>query len=278
MKVPVLACAAGAIGVWAGGAMASTPWAVGVESFSSGSTAAAGFDDPTTALGAAERFTGELLGFDSVVSPFSPAFGTDELFSIGEGGHLTLRLGEAAVDRPGHAFGVDLILFGNGGFIDAGFSGGVPGTIAGSFSINDVEFEVSENGTDFVSLGTVREGEVPAMGYLDGGRFDTTPGSLLTDQRKAVDPSLTAADFAGLDLAGVRSLYNGSAGGTGIDISGSGLSEVWYVRISVPDDLDASTLLKSEIDAVIVVPGVGSLGVLGLGAVGATRRRRAMNG
>ena len=281
MLVHVRACAAVAVlcgGVASVDAIASTPWAVGVESFASGVGAAPGFDDPNTALGAAERFTGELLGFDSVVSPFSPAFGTDELYSIGEGGHLTLRLGEAAVERPGHAFGVDLILFGNGGLIDAGFGGGTPGTVGGSFSVNDVEFEVSQDGMNFVSLGTVREGATPAMGYLDGGRFDTTPGSLLSDQRKAVDPSLTAADFDGLDLAGVRLLYNGSAGGTGIDISGSGLSEVWYVRISVPDDLDAMTSLKSEIDAVLVVPGVGPAGVLALGSAGVLRRRRVAVG
>ncbi len=259
-------------------ASASTPWAVGVESFDAGVGAAPGYTDPTSTLGPAERFTGESFSADSVVSPFSPAFGTDELFSIGEGGHLTLRLGEAAVDRPGHAFGVDLILFGNGGFVSGEFAGQAPGTVAGTFSVNEVEFEVSQDGTNFVPLGTVREGAMPAMGYLDGGRFDTTPGSVLTDQRKAVDPSLTPADFAGLDLAGVRSIYNGSAGGTGIDISGSGLGEVWYVRISVPDDMDALTTLKSEIDAVIVVPGIGTAGVLGLGVLGAGRRRRVMNG
>ena len=34
-----------------------------------------------------------------------------------------------------------------------------------------------------------------------------------------MNPALTAADFAGQDLAGIRALYNGSAGGAGFSLA-----------------------------------------------------------
>ena len=47
-----------------------------------GENAAKGFTDPQTSLGSPERFTGEGI-FPGVVSAFNPAFGTDEIVSIG---------------------------------------------------------------------------------------------------------------------------------------------------------------------------------------------------
>ena len=64
------------------------------DAFASGGSA--GYDNPAVTLGSPERMTGEVAGFPGVVSMFSGPFGTDEIFSIGTGGHLTVSLGVAA--------------------------------------------------------------------------------------------------------------------------------------------------------------------------------------
>ena len=110
------------------------PYANAVVSFDVGAGGAAGFDDPTTALGAPERITGELAGFSGVVSIASPPFGTDELVSIGAGGHLTVRFDEPITDAPSHLFGADLIVFGNAGFLWDFDAGRVGASTAGGAS------------------------------------------------------------------------------------------------------------------------------------------------
>ncbi len=257
------------------GAQTTVPWAVEVVSFDAGTTGTPGFDDPSTALGEPERFTGELAGFPSVVSPFNPAFGTDEIVSIGEGGHLTLRFDRAIRDDPGHLFGVDLIIFGNGGFVDSSFPDGVVGSDAAMFGLDEARLELSVDGVNWVDAGMFTEGFAPAMGYLDAGPFDTEPGTVPTDFTRPVDPALTAMDFAGLDMDGIRALYAGSGGGTSIDVAGLTGADTGFqfVRISVDDDQDPNTFLSAEIDGIAVVPAPASLLVL-MGGLFATRRRR----
>ena len=116
-RLGLVVLAAGAI---VSGALGQSHWAVEVIDFDAGTTGTPGFDNPATALGEPERFTGEGV-FPGVVSPFNPAFGTDELVSIGEGGHLTVRFDRPINNNGSHLFGVDLIIFGNGGFADSDF-------------------------------------------------------------------------------------------------------------------------------------------------------------
>ncbi|MCB9845135.1 MAG: hypothetical protein H6811_04000 [Phycisphaeraceae bacterium] len=255
---------------------AEAQWAVEVVSYDAGSTAVPGYDDPATALGAPERFTGELLGFPSVVSPFNPAFGADELVSIGEGGHLTVRLGRPVFNNAANPFGVDLVIFGNGGFVDASFPHGVVEDPAVLFGLDHASLELSADGIEFFPVGEFVEGFLPAMGYLDSGPYDETPGTIPTSPFTPVDPSLTAPDFAGLDYAGVLALYAGSSGGTPIDIGGGPLPEgvgFSYVRISVPDDGDVETSFNAEVEAIVVVPPPAS-GLPILAGILAVRRRR----
>ena len=79
------------------------------------------------------------------------------------------------------------------------------------------------------------------------------------DFHTPTDPSLTAADFAGLTLEGIRALYYGSAGGAGYDISWARdkegtpvmLPEINFVRVEVLSG-------KAEVDgfaAVFTPPG-----------------------
>lgn len=250
------------------------PFADSVWSFDPGLTPTPDFADPNAALGAPERFTGESSPFPGVVSPFNPAFGSDELFSIGEGGHLTLRFDEPIRDDPANPFGIDLILFGNGGFIDADYPNGTTLPNAAAFGLDTVRISVSADGSTFLPLGDFTEGLFPAMGFADAGAFDTAPGSVRTDFTKAVNPALTQPDFASKTLAEIAALYDGSAGGTPIDLAASGLAEVFFVRLEVPDDNDPNTALNAEIDALVRAPAPGTLTLLGLSALGITRRRR----
>lgn len=249
----------------------ATPFATAVAAYDAGLAAGTGFNDPTVALGSPERFTGEVDfsgAFSGVVSPFNPPFGTDEIVQIGEGGFLTLEFADPVTNDLDHPFGVDLIVFGNGGLIDADFPNGTVGDPAGTFGTNEMIVEVSADGLTFQSLGIFTEGLFPTMGYLDSGPFDATPGSILTNFLKPIDPALALDDLAGLDYSELQLLYDGSGGGTPIDIAPSGLAEVRFIRFSV-----AGTG-AIEIDAVTRVPEPASLSLLLLGGLVAFRRMR----
>jgi len=117
--------------------------------------------------------------------------------------------------------------------------------------------EVSEDGLTWFTLDPAR---APIVGTL-------FPTDGIGDPLRAVNPALTSSDFAGLDLSGIRSLYNGSAGGAGFDLAwaqdGNGnsvdLPSADYIRIDVLSG-------RTQIDAVSVVPepSVWVLGLVGL--------------
>lgn len=250
-----------------------SPWAVEVISYNPGSTAAPGYTDPAAALGPPARFTGKRSGFPAVVSIFNPPFETDQIVSIGEGGHLTLRLGQTAADDPANLHGIDLIIFGNTGFIDVAYPAGLIGPAAAMFGTGRALLELSVDGVFFTPWGTFEEGLFPTTGYLDAAPYQTTPGLVPSDFLRPVNPSLTPAAFANLTHAQALALYDGSAGGTPIDLARAAIPLARFVRISVLDDGDPTTRLHAEIDAVTVVPAPWSLLLL-LGTLRAARRRR----
>ncbi|MEZ6241662.1 MAG: hypothetical protein R3B57_01325 [Phycisphaerales bacterium] len=248
-------------------ARAADPWADAVLAYFGGSNPAGGFTDPATALGSPERFSGEAAGFPGVVSPFSPAFGNDELVSIGAGGVLIVRFNEPVVDDVRNPFGLDLLIFGNAGFIGAGVVGNPPAM----FGVGGVAtVEVSTDAVDWRPLGARALDLFPTLGYRDSGPFDGTPGSLLTDFTRPVDPSIQLADLAGLTNAQLVDLYDGSGGGIGFDLAGTGLSEISYVRIR---NFSGEAF---EIDAFadVSVPSPAGLCVLAPVGVSVIRRRR----
>lgn len=259
----------------------ASPWAINVVSYEPGTTAQFGYDNPATALGAPERFTGENeFGgiFAGPVTIFNSAWGSDEIVSIGEGGHLTLELGKPAVNDPNHLYGVDLIVFGNAGFVAPNYPDPVIGIPASLFGAGHGLIELSSDGMHFEPVpGWMADRLFPTQGYRDADAFGSTPGSLHTDFLRPVNPALTLADFDGLTYEQALALYDGSGGGTPIDIALAGLSSVTHVRIRVLDDLNPNTSLSAEIDAIAVVPEPS--GVLLLGAAGwwmTSRRRRTM--
>jgi hypothetical protein len=206
---------------------------------------------PAAALGSPERLTGE-GSFPGVVSPFNPPFLSSEIVSVGEGGHLTLRLSHYAIPQ---AAGPEIGVFENVGLIDTSFPNGVAGSPAATFGIDSAVVDVSADGTSWVSLGNIAF-DVPANGYNDvTDPFASTAGSAPSDFQKPFTGELDS--FSGLryfDAANpdMLELLAGSGGGTWLDISATGLRHVGFIRFSVADDLNATSRLNFELDAVSI--------------------------
>jgi hypothetical protein len=230
---------------------AAAQYAVGIVSYDAGSTPTAGFTTAFAALGSPERFTGE-GSFPTVVSPFSPPFLSSEIVSVGEGGHITLRLSHYAVPQAG---GPEIGVFENVGLIDTSFPDGVASSPAMAFGIDSATVDVSADGMNWVSLGNVTF-DVPVNGYTDlSNPFADAAGNTPSDFQRAFSGDLNS--FSGLrysDAAGpdMLDLLAGSGGGKWLDISGTGLSQVGFVRFSVSDDMDANLQLNFELDAVSI--------------------------
>lgn len=262
---------------------AADPWADAVLSYNPGVGADPGYSsNSAVTLGSPERFTGETDfggAFQGVVSIFNPTFGTDEILSIGEGGSLVVQFNEPIVNDPGHLYGVDLIVFGNS-FFAADFSNFPDVTQLTSASLFDSDsalIEVSADGVNWFAVSAAADQLFPTQGYLDSGAFDGVPGLAPTDFLKPVDPALTAADFNGLTYAQSVALYDGSGGGTPIDIGQTPLGSASFVRISVLDDGNPGTTLNAEIDAFAAVPEPATALLLAAACLTggmSTRRRR----
>jgi len=205
-----------------------------VISYNSGSGFAAGFTNAPAALGAPTPGGG--------VTPFAPPFAKNQIVSLGAGGSLTLQLNTPIMNNSSDPFGIDFMIFGNTFFALSGTT--ATGALGGN-NTGTTRVEVSADNVNWFTLN-------PALAPVVDGIFPTDgTGNPLV----AVDPSLTASSFAGQNLAGVRSLYNGSAGGSGFDLAwaqdslgnDANLAFADYVRIDVLSG-------KSEIDAISVVP------------------------
>ena len=223
-----------------------------VVSYDAGTTPAfGGYESPAAALGAPESMTGEGV-WPSAVSPFSPPWGTTEIVSVGEGGHLTLMLTNQVLPDP---TGPELGVFTNVGLLDTAWPSGSAGDPVSALGIDSAVLEVSADGANWVSLGETLF-DIPANGYTDlTDPYAATAGAV----ESAFDQPFTGMldDFAGLSYydAGATDVLDvlaGSGGGTWIDISATGLAQVSYVRFSVADDGNAQVDLNFELDAVTI--------------------------
>lgn len=258
----------------------ASPFATEAVDYNPGSNANGSYANADAALGEAARFTG--LGvFPSGVTPFNPAFSADQLVSIGSGGSLTLRFDTLITNDPSHRFGVDLIVFANAFFVDQSYfdddttndGTGILGPNPASFgSAGIADIYVSADGLDWRLAAITPLNLFPTLGYSD---FTTAtpaaPGSVPSDFTRAMDPGLGLADLAGMDFADLVALYDGSGGGVGIDISGTGLASASFVRI------ENNGAAAFNIDAVSVVPAPGALGAMALMLGFRARRRRTVS-
>lgn len=232
------------------------PFAAEVVEYSPGADVPAGFDDPSSALGAPTRYTG-VGEFPGAVTPFNPPYLAGEVVTIGAGGSLTLRLGTPAIDAATNPFGIDLIVFHNGGYIDSAFPEGVVG---GTF-FDGGSIEVSFDGVEFFPVAPAAEDHFPTLGYLDlRAPFTEERGDVVSDFRLPVNPAI---EPNGMNWGELLAAYDGSGGGVGIDIASVGLFEVNFVRITAGDgqspDIDAVSVVRAACEADI--DGNGELDV-----------------
>ena len=206
-------------------------------------------------------------GFGAL-TPFNPPFSNEHIVIVGAGGQLTLRLSSPVASRPGPELGV----FVNNGLIDVSPGGtGTAGSPAATFSPPPSALvSVSADGQAFVPLAggaPVTFGN-PTNAYTDT-HIDNYSAPLGTQPADFARPFTgTLSDFAGLTYEQMVTLLDGSAGGTWLDVSGTGLSSVQYVRFEVPQ---GNT--RMVVDAVTAVPEPAA-GVLMLIALAAASRRR----
>jgi len=240
-------------------------------SYAGGSGAVGAYSNPLTALGSPERFTGEGV-FPSAVTPFSPAFGTDELVSIGAGGHLIVAFDEPVTDDPANPYGLDLIVFANAGFIDDFYPDGMTTASAAMFGVGVIPLvEVSPDGVTWRPVSAQIDALFPALGYTDlTDPYSLTPGSVPTDFTTPVNPALNPA---GMTFAQLIAGYNGSGGGTGIDLAPTGFASISFVRFTNVSTAPAAFEVEALAD-VTPVPVPGTVGPLALAGLCVSRRRR----
>lgn len=246
------------------------PWATEVVSYAPGSNASAGYTDPSAALGSPRRTMPGDGGGD--LTPFNGEWHTGEVVSIGcDGipghyGELVVKFDHQVMDNPiGTQYGIDFIVFGNAFYSDAG------GGTVGWCSSEPAYIGVSQNGTDWRPVsGVWADTEFPTMGYTDTTGPYAADGIIETDYTQAVDPAFSAS---GCTLAQLQAGYGGAGGGTGVDISGTGLDWIQYVRVyqysGAACDIDAFADVVPEPATMVLL----SLGGLAMAAVRRRRRR-----
>jgi len=203
-----------------------------VISYDPGTGFAAGFTNASAAIGAPAS--------GGSVTPFAPPFSTSQIVSLGAGGEITLQLASPWTHDSAHAYGLDLNIFANEFFTSSG------GKVSGLFfHTASALVQVSQDGSTWFTLNPALAPQPGELFPTDGNGNPTVP----------VNPSLTLSSFTGQNLAGIRSLYNGSAGGTGYsfawaqDANGNPvtLPNVDFVRIEVNSGV-------VDLDAISVVP------------------------
>ena len=253
--------------------LASAQFADAVVSYNSGAGFQPGYTTPTSALGEPSRVTPGTFG--GPVHPFNSPYLSSQLVSLGVGGSLTVQFNSPILNHPANPFGLDFNIFGNAGFIvtnalDENWNYiGTPRTDGSLYGADatSTRVSVSADGINFFTLNPAFAPTVDGLFPTDGiGNFGLP-----------VNPALNAGSFIGQDLIGIRSLYNGSGGGRGFDISwaedGLGnsvlLGSISFVRVEVLGG-------NAEIDGFAVVPEPTSASLLLLGVLAgwAVQRRK----
>jgi len=184
------------------------------------------------------------------LTPFNPPFKDDHIVIVGSGGSITLRL--SAPVAAGGA-GPDIGVFSNNGLIDVSPGGtGTAGSPAATFSPpSAARVSVSSDGQTFVPLSAAPSVFAnPTNFYTDVSidNYSAPIGNAVADFSKPFMGTLS--DFGGLTYQQMVQLLGGSGGGTWLDVTGTGLSSVEYVRFDVP----AGAGERLVLDAVTTVP------------------------
>lgn len=216
-----------------------------VISYSPGTGFAAGYTNTSAALGAPAS--------GGSVTPFAPPFSKSQLVSIGAGGEITLQMSTPILNNPADPFGINFMIFANEFFISSG------GNVSGLFYHQaSIQVQVSADDSTWYTLNPALAPQAGELYPTDGSGNPLIP----------INPSLTISNFTGLNLAGIRGLYAGSAGGTGYDLAWAqdansnsvDLASAGFVRIEVSSgvlDLDAVSVVPEPGTAVLALIGGG---------------------
>jgi hypothetical protein len=221
------------------------------------------FRNPQSVLGEPTRFTSPTSPYGGAVTPFNPAFGGNELLSLHQGESVTVKFPVQVFDNASSSHhGADFIVFGNAFYVyDFG-----SGTATGSLFDNPGTIEVSQDGVNFFPItSSFANTAFPTNAYRNPtGPFDLPPASAqLSDFGLPVDVNF---NVAGLNLSQIEAAYNGSGGGTPVDISSTGLPWIQYVRINGAATGSVNLDALSVVDPLPPAVAVGSFGTQQLDA------------
>ncbi len=199
-------------------------------------TAGAGISATYTNAGSALGKPGVSPGGSGTLNPFVPNYTGPELTGIGMGGQLTLALSNFVTVGPAGAR--EIGVFGNVGIVAASSSPPTAGNPAAVFGLRSVLISVSADGTNFVPLngGALITSTLPANYYTnpDTTNYNAAPPANPTFADFGKPFTGLLADFNGETYAQALTTLNGSAGGTWLDLSSTGLPQVGYIRFSEP--------------------------------------------
>ncbi|HUB24273.1 MAG TPA: hypothetical protein VL992_02510 [Tepidisphaeraceae bacterium] len=185
--------------------------------------------DPTTSTTAG--LTDLDYGYPEVISPFNPPADADQIVTIGSGGSITLQFNQPVnVLSSTPTLGV----FTGIGFYDSQYPIGLNYSPAETFDTQSAVVSVSQNGQNWVSLG-FQNFNIPENYYVNAGnpyQFPAPNPAQLADFGKAYTG--TFDQFDGENFSQILTTLNGSAGGTWLNLAGTGLNQINYIQFSEP--------------------------------------------
>ncbi|MHC4076314.1 MAG: hypothetical protein ACYSRR_04045 [Planctomycetota bacterium] len=253
------------------------------------STGTSTYNYPEDALGRPAIDTDYLDVLRPVV-PVYQVWGTatsDQVVTIGYGGHLIVKFNHKVADDKNNPHGIDFIIFGNAiELIGADWQYTDPndviinGDAFGNYILKEPGIvSVSQDGIDWYTfndgpyaddfaptIGRVYDTNDPQGEYV--GEWTNLWWGQVTNPTLPIDPNLTAEDFEGKTVAYLCQAYGNSAGGTGFDLKNlasedyqalridpaTGRRWIQYVKI---ENMDTYNIEKPEVDAIADVAACG---------------------
>jgi hypothetical protein len=175
---------------------------------------------------------------DGVTTPFNNPFSKNDDVSVGLGGELTLQLSNEVLVTPGAP---EIGVFTFQQFVEE--SGGTDSGPTLFYPSILAEVDVSADGNNWVSL----NGGVPIAFNIPANAYQNTAATIPSNYFQPFTGTL--ASMANQpNLASLLTVYGSSAGGNWLDISGTGLSDVDFIRFTVP----STDTFSFQLDAVTV--------------------------
>lgn len=245
-------------------------------------TTAANFKQVENVLGRPTMYMAGTWG--GPITPHNPAWMAKELLTLnGENNYVVVKFDHDVVEDPNNPWGIDFIAYGNTLAIGTSKKyyeeSSHPGnwTYKGTSASEPIAVEVSQDGKTWFpyseakytddwagTQGLVWDEENPETRLYAANKWWGLP----TDACYPLDPSKGWSDIAGLTIADLAKMYNGSAGGTGYDLSKftglpatkDGKRWIRYVKFSAVYDSEEEEWTCGEIDAVADVAPISRYG------------------